>query len=359
MLCILLYPNRQAKSFGQPAGPEALLLGKKEVVMARAMLLCFFICLAHPVWAQANELVVPAGTMLQCTLSEPNLSSTTVQVGDPILCYLSSLRVFRYSAFPRGAYLSGHFEEYRDPGRFFGKGWLRLEFNRLILPDTVVPVSTKIVSAGRLPVDKEGRLRGRGHARRDVLGWALPILWPIKVFTLPMRGPRPTLQGEVRVTLRLMDDLPLPPASGTREAPTLSKAEPPPSMVPLRVGSRFGGPPSERLWYAGASWPAAEPGLASLKPAVPPGIGEPVSSEMLEPSQRAQPHRDRFTVLLLKDRPGYVATDYWIETDQLHCMIPGGERKVLPLELLDLAATVQLNRERGVEVVLRPKSNEP
>src|SRR5262249_11489641 len=38
----------------------------------------------------------------------------------------------------------------------------------------------------------------------------LPPLWPWKVLTLPARGPRPTLKGEVRVTLRVMDDIFVP-----------------------------------------------------------------------------------------------------------------------------------------------------
>lgn len=32
---------------------------------------------------------------------------------------------------------------YRDPGRFLGKGWIKLEFDRLILPNADVPISGK------------------------------------------------------------------------------------------------------------------------------------------------------------------------------------------------------------------------
>src|SRR5262249_44180184 len=39
---------------------------------------------------------------------------------------------------------------YRDPGHFVGKGWMKLEFDRLILPDNGVSVSTKVQSAGKL-----------------------------------------------------------------------------------------------------------------------------------------------------------------------------------------------------------------
>ena len=38
--------------------------------------------------ASAREMVLPAGTLLQCTMNEPNFSSSTVAVGDPVLCHL-------------------------------------------------------------------------------------------------------------------------------------------------------------------------------------------------------------------------------------------------------------------------------
>jgi hypothetical protein len=60
---------------------------------------------------------LPAGTLLQCTLDEPNFSSRSAQIGDPILCHVGALVAFGHSVFPRGAYLAGHFQEYRDPGR--------------------------------------------------------------------------------------------------------------------------------------------------------------------------------------------------------------------------------------------------
>jgi hypothetical protein len=34
--------------------------------------------------ALAQELLVPAGTLLQCTLDEPNFSSATAAIGDPV-----------------------------------------------------------------------------------------------------------------------------------------------------------------------------------------------------------------------------------------------------------------------------------
>src|SRR5258708_19945995 len=69
----------------------------------------------------APEEVLPAGTLLQCTLDEPNLSSQTAQPGDPILCHASALSAFGSSVFPLGASLAGHFHDYHDPRPFLGK----------------------------------------------------------------------------------------------------------------------------------------------------------------------------------------------------------------------------------------------
>src|SRR5713101_8947352 len=179
-------------------------------MLGRFLLLILILCLVDRAAAQIAE-VLPAGTLLQCTLDEPNFSSRTAQIGDPILCHLGALAAFGHSVFPRGAYLAGHFQEYRDPGRLFGKGWIELAFDQLVLPDAVtLPLSAKVVSVPHLRVDREGRINGRGHPKRDALGWAVPILWPVKVVTLPARGPRPTLKGEVRIALRLLEDVEVP-----------------------------------------------------------------------------------------------------------------------------------------------------
>jgi len=52
------------------------------------------LCLPKVVIAQTKESVVPAGTLLQCTLDEPRFSSETAQVGDPVVCHVSSLGMF-------------------------------------------------------------------------------------------------------------------------------------------------------------------------------------------------------------------------------------------------------------------------
>jgi hypothetical protein len=102
------------------------------------------VLLAAPAVLRGEEVVVPAGTILQCTLSEPNLSSKTAEAGDPVLCDAGPLYVFGVPVLPRGAYLEGHFTDSREPGHFWGKGWMQLDFDKILLPGAEIPLSTKV-----------------------------------------------------------------------------------------------------------------------------------------------------------------------------------------------------------------------
>lgn len=95
-------------------------------------------------------------------------------------------------------------------GPLWGKGKLKITFDRVILPNGDYPVPAKIIAAKGLRVDKKGDIDGKGHAKRDVAEWMFPPLWPWNVVMLPARGPRPTLKGEEPLQLRLMDDLVIP-----------------------------------------------------------------------------------------------------------------------------------------------------
>jgi hypothetical protein len=284
-------------------------------------------------YAAANE-ILPAGTLLQCTIDEPNFSAKTAAIGDPLLCHLGYVSQFGHAVFPRGAYLAGHLKDYRDPGHFFGKGDLQVEFDRLILPggDTL-PLEAKLVSVPHYKVDRDGNIRGGGHAKRDALEWAFPLLWPVKLLTLPARGPYPRLKGEVRVTMRLMEDVEVPTPAATRASVPM-----PPWASPTRYRS-------PGLWRD----PAVLTQASAVSPAPRLLVGDPVTATDVESSE------PRRTLLALKDSTVLLASDYWLEADQLHCMMANSEEKLLPVDMLDLSETVRLNSERNVRFELHTK----
>lgn len=240
-----------------------------------------------------QDLLVPAGTILQCTLNEPNFSSATASVGDPVLCHLRTLREFDRPVFPRGAMLGGHLEEARDPGRFWGKGYLKITFDRVIMPYGDLPVPAKIIGAKGYKVDKRGDINGKGHATRDVVEWMIPPLWPWKVVTLPRRGPRATLKGEEPLELRLMDDI----------------------TIPKTVA--YGPIKPDRPPYASSTQPSALSGSHqnNLQPAVQKSIAGAVTNE---PNEAAGGEfKTRFTMIVLKTNEIYEVSKYRINGDML------------------------------------------
>lgn len=62
------------------------------------------------------------------------------------------------------------------------------------------------------------------------------------------------------------------------------------------------------------------------------------------------------TLLVFRDHSIQAVTDYWLEDGQLHYVTSDGARHMVPLDELDVDMSVQLNRERGVGFVLRPKA---
>ena len=305
-----------------------------------SVLLTLALCVSPSLVAGAStrEEIIPAGTILHCTMDDPNFSSKTVQVGDPVLCSLGSVAAFGHSVFPRGAMLSGHLQDSKDPGRIVGKGWLDLEFDRIVLPGAeILPLSTKIIAAPHLKTDKDGRIHGKGHPKRDALGWMVPVLWPIKIITLPMRGPYPTLKGESRLTMRLMEDVTVPAFQARASVPA------PPWVTP---GS-----------YTPAKYGLLRPASAVTRDVVSPtaGVNASPAVEQVAPPAVQATREDHSTLIILKGGSAFVAREYWVQGSQLHCVSESGEQKELPLESVDLYQTVSLNRERNVEFELHSK----
>jgi hypothetical protein len=156
------------------------------------------------------EQLVPAGSIVTCSVSEGRISSKTTAIGDPVLCTLNPVEKYGRSVLPYGSYLEGRFEDYKDPGHFVGKGWMQLTFDRMIVGNKVFPVSAKVVQVPKYKVDQNGRILGKGHPVRDTIEWLIPVLWPIDLINLPRRGPSPVLKPETKLTVELMDDLGIP-----------------------------------------------------------------------------------------------------------------------------------------------------
>src|SRR6202166_1125123 len=265
--------------------------------------------LALTAGASAREVVLPAGTLLQCTLNEPNFSSATVDVGDPVLCHLKGVTSFGQQAFPRGSYLVGHLESAKNPGHFWGKGYLKLHFDRIGLPTGDLPLEAKVIATRGYKVDKQGAIDGKGHATRDVVEWMLPPLWPWKVISFPFRGPRPALKGEEPLELRLMEDIVIPqhftqaahpdrPPTAIIARPSGLKTAPPAGAIELAVVKRAdpGGPP------AAIQAASVEPG--ANMPVDPVAYGEMQAGE-------------RFTMVVLKSNQMIEVTKYHRDGDLL------------------------------------------
>ncbi len=296
---------------------------------------------------KAQDILVPAGTLLRCTLDEPDFSSKTVDIGDPVVCHLAALRQFGTTVFPRGSYLGGHLEADKEPGHFVGKGYLKIEFDRIGFPDSDIPVPSKIIAAKGYKVDKKGDIVGKGHATRDTVEWLIPPLWLWKVLTLPRRGPRPTLKGEEQITVRLMDDIDVP-----RQGASLRSYERPPAPASYHSQS-FRMPVSLK----NSEKPANDaPDISEIgyeaTNAAPDGATTTNASATSEaPAQMVrtssvvtgQPARVR--LIALKSENVYAVTNYRINGGSLSYVLASGGTGSVDLTEVDWRATSRLNGE--------------
>jgi len=284
--------------------------------------------------ASARDVVVPAGTLLQCTLNEPNLSSATVDVGDPVLCHLRGVTVFGQQAFPRGSYLVGHLEDAKNPGHFWGKGYLKLQFDRIGVPSGDLPLEAKVVSTRGYKVDKQGKIDGKGHPRRDVIEWMLPPLWPWKVIMLPARGPRPTLKGETVLSLRLMDDV---------QIPQMAQSYGP--------GWHFFGRLQNQLF--GDSQASSNRPQLTVRPAADSSVPQAsyasyVTREVPTNVQSAP----GMPVFVLNSGTVLSVSGYGFSDSRITYSLVGGGNGVISADDVDWSTTIKLNNQRGVRLTL-------
>jgi hypothetical protein len=290
--------------------------------------------------ASARDVVLPAGTLLQCTMSEPNFSSATVDVGDPVLCHLRGITEFGQQAFPRGSYLVGHLESAKDPGHFWGKGSLKLQFDRIGLPTGDLPLEAKIIATRGYKVDKQGKIDGKGHPKRDVVEWMIPPLWPWKVIMLPARGPRPTLKGETVLSMRLMDDVQIPQVAQTYG----------PSW------HFFGRPQSQS--YRDSVYENANPQLAlrntsladGMSSGVPQATYASVVTRTVEPAVGST--APGMPVFVLNSGALLAVSGYGYQDSRITYSLVGGGSGVISTDDVDWTTTTRVNAKRGVRVTL-------
>jgi hypothetical protein len=315
-------------------------------------LVCGLLFLGAAGGARAQDILIPAGTLLHCTLDEPNLSSATAAVGDPVVCHMRSMQEFGHVVFPRGTYLGGHIEATKEPGHFVGKGYIKLQFDRIGLPTSDLPVPSKIIAAKGFKVDKEGDIKGHGHATRDVVEWMFPPLWPWKLIMLPARGPRPTLKGEEQITLRLMDDVMVPrnlaatdyypnrPPSYDASQPNLNyvpsydRVQPSSSNAPIRMEPIR---PIERTPSISMATPASY-----VAPSVP--VAAPATAVA------DQPVATRLTMIALKSGEVQGVRSYRVDKGIMNYVLPNGMGGSVYVTEVDWRATTQLNSDMHIVV---------
>jgi hypothetical protein len=252
---------------------------------------------------------------------------------------LRGLTEFGQQAFPRGSYLVGHLESAKDPGHFWGKGYLKLQFDRIGVPSGDLPLEAKIIATRGYKVDKQGKIDGKGHAVRDVVEWMIPPLWPWKVIMLPARGPRPTLKGETVLSMRLMDDVQIPQVAQTYG----------PSW------HFFGRPQSQSYQPSIYDDSNSQPmmrnaSVASTSEAVPQASYASLVTRTVTPVPlNAAPGMPVFvlTTGTILSVSGYGYTD-----SRITYSLVGGGTGVISTDDVDWATTTRLNAERGVRVTL-------
>jgi len=88
----LVYPRVEAaNSPGRSIRKNENLEDSMKRLMMSVSAAALLVCAAT---VRAQDLLVPAGTLLQCTLDEPNFSSATAAIGDPVLCHLRTQQEF-------------------------------------------------------------------------------------------------------------------------------------------------------------------------------------------------------------------------------------------------------------------------
>lgn len=288
--------------------------------------------------------LIAAGSLIQCTISQPKLSSKTEAVGDPIVCQIAHAGRYGRAVLPYGSNVAGRFEAYKDPGHFVGKGWMELKFDRMVIwPNTVVPIDAKVVDVSGYNVNREGRILGKGHATRDTVEWMIPILWPIDMINLPRSGPRPTLKEETRLTLKVMDDI-IVPGPEPSQGPSDLLRRSPSAYTPRRSDANQ--PPPNPVAPMNSSLALLSSRFLPLAQSAS-HCGTPQKSRMPDIGSNRQ---DAVTLIFNDGRPPEQIYNYMVTSTGLYVL--DGKSCAIPLSQLDLDATRSVNRDAGIDLHL-------
>ncbi|MFY9646324.1 MAG: hypothetical protein WAK29_14175 [Terriglobales bacterium] len=280
-----------------------------------------------------------------------------------MLCHLHSVTEFGQQTFPRGAYLVGHLESAQDPGHFWGKGNMKLVFDRIGLPNGDMPLDAKVIATRGYKVDKTGAIDGKGHATRDVVEWMIPPLWPWKIITLPARGPRPTLKGESQLELRLMDDVQIPQVSAANGPDWHFFGRPEVQNDSYYQGAYQGAS------YQGASYQRANrsadsgiPQLAVRRVTVT-SSEEPMAMAQDAPQVMYASYTTKTAVggaaapgvpvFVLKTGTMLEVGNYTYQDGRINYELASGGSGVISTDEVDWATTTRINSQRGVRTMLR------
>jgi hypothetical protein len=164
----------------------------------------------------------------------------------------------------------------------------------------------------------------------------IPPLWPLKVLTLPARGPRPTLKGEEQLTLRLMDDVAVPAMSVPRW-PYLGMSSSQDSLYRNRY----------------------------VAPRVPAPAGSSTAKNLqVAPAAKAAPSSDASgtatsvsqNVLVLRNGTNYVATGLHMDGNRMSYTLGDGSSGTVSLDDVDWTKTFRTNTENGAMLAVAGES---
>jgi hypothetical protein len=271
-----------------------------------------------------------------------------MDVGDPVLCHLRGVTEFGQQAFPRGSYLVGHLDSAKDPGHFWGKGYLKIQFDRIGLPTGDLPLEAKVISTRGYRVDKQGKIDGKGHPKRDVVEWLLPPLWPWKVIMLPARGPRPTLKGETVLSLRLMDDVQIPQVAKTFGPNWHFFSRDQSQNYQPSVYSN-----KPQVMYRNAS---VADGTGQMSNQVPQASYASLVTRTIPPVPNVAPG---MPIFVLNTGTVLAVTGYGYQDNRISYSLVGGGTGVISASDVDWATTTRANEKRGVRLSLHAAHTSP